>query len=142
VIGYFDTSAFVPLLIMEPSSPFCRLFWDDSDSVVTSRLLYVEAAAALAQAERMERIGAREHRAALRLLDQMWAEFDIVEADDLLVSRAAELAEQVALRGYDAVHCASAEQVAAADLVVASGDRRLLTACADIGLLTADTNAD
>jgi uncharacterized protein len=141
VIGYFDTSALVPLLVMEPSSPFCRLFWDDSDTVVTSRLLYVESAAALAQAERMGRIGAREHLAALRLLDQLWAEFQVVEADELLVSRAAELAKQVALRGYDAVHCASAEQVASDDLVVASGDRRLLIACAEIGLLTADTNA-
>jgi hypothetical protein len=36
VIGYFDTSAFVPLLIAEPSSGLCRRLWDDADVVVTT----------------------------------------------------------------------------------------------------------
>jgi len=31
VIGYLDTSAFVPLLVAEPSSPSYRRFWDDAD---------------------------------------------------------------------------------------------------------------
>jgi predicted nucleic acid-binding protein len=54
VIGYLDTSALVPLLIAEPTSAACRRFWDDADTVVFSRLLYVETAAALAQARRMD----------------------------------------------------------------------------------------
>jgi predicted nucleic acid-binding protein len=140
VIGYFDTSAFVPLLVAEPGSGFCRRLWDSSDAVVTSRLLYVETAAALAQALRLGRIVRRDHRAALRLLDEMWAEFDVVEADSLVVDRAAELAFSEALRGYDAVHCASAEQVDDDDLVVASGDHALLAACARLGISTADTS--
>jgi len=140
VIGYFDTSAFVPLLVAEPGSPFCRRFWDSSDAVVTSRLLYVETAAALAQALRLGRIAPQHHRTALRLLDQMWTEFAIVEAAAAVVDRAAELACSEALRGYDAVHCASAEQIDDDDLVVASGDRALLAACARLGISTADTN--
>ena len=51
MIGYLDTSAFIPLLLKEPSSAACRRFWDDCDAVVSNRLLYVETAAALAQAE-------------------------------------------------------------------------------------------
>jgi hypothetical protein len=43
------------------------------------------------------------------------------------------------LRGYDAVHCASAEQIRDRDLVVASGGRALLAACSQLGLATADT---
>jgi predicted nucleic acid-binding protein len=140
VIGYFDTSAFVPLLIAEPGSVFCRRLWDSSDAVVTSRLLYVEAAAALAQALRLGRIVRRNHRKALRLLDQMWVEFQVVEADSAVVDRAAELAYSEALRGYNAVHCASAEQIDDDDLVVASGDRAVLTACARLGISTADTS--
>ncbi|MGH8828501.1 MAG: hypothetical protein ACRDVZ_13095, partial [Jiangellaceae bacterium] len=35
VIGYLDTSAFVPLLVAEPSSESCRRFWHDADAVVT-----------------------------------------------------------------------------------------------------------
>jgi len=140
VIGYFDTSAFVPLLIAEPGSAFCRRFWDSSDAVVTSRLLYVETAAALAQALRLGRLVRRDHRAALGLLDQMWAEFEVVEADSIVVDRAAELTHSESLRGYDAVHCASAEQVDDDDLVLASGDRALMAACARLGMSTADTN--
>jgi PIN domain len=81
VIGYFDTSAFAPLLVAEPASVFCRRLWDSSDAVVTSRLLYVETAAALAQALGLGRVARRHHGTALRLLYQMWAEFEVVEAD-------------------------------------------------------------
>jgi predicted nucleic acid-binding protein len=129
----------VPLLVAEPGSALCRQLWDSSDAVVTSRLLYVESAAALAQALRLRRLAARDHRSALRLRDRLWAEFDIVEADEVVVGRAAELAHTCALRGYDAVHCASAEQLDDDDLVVASGDRSLLEACARLGMSTADT---
>ena len=140
MIGYFDTSAFVPLLIAEPGSDFCRRLWDSSDAVVTSRLLYVETSVALAQALCLGRIVRRNHSAALRLLDQMWVEFDVVEVDSVIVERAAELAYSEALPGYDAVHCASAEQVDDDDLVLASGDRALLAAGARLGMSTADTN--
>ncbi|MCS7476665.1 type II toxin-antitoxin system VapC family toxin [Umezawaea endophytica] len=141
MIGYFDTSAFVPLLITESSSEFCRRFWNDSDSVVTTRLLYVEAAAALAQGVRMGRLTDEGHGEALRLMDRMWNEFEIVEVDEVVTGRAAELAHLFALRGYDAVHVASADQLEDGDLVVASGDTKLLKACSQLGLSTADTNA-
>lgn len=140
MIGYFDTSAVVPILVAEPSSTFCRDFWGEADDVVTSRLTYVEAAAALSQARRLNRVSDADHRAALANLDQLWGEFGIVEVDEILVRRAAELAYAAGLRGYDAVHCASAEQIDDSDLVVASGDQRLLAACAELGLATADTN--
>lgn len=140
MICYFDTSAFVPLLVAEPSSSACQQLWDDADAVVTTRLLYVETAAALAQAARLDRVDARGHRVSLHNLDRLLAEFEIVEVDEPVVHRAAELARQCALRGYDAVHCASAEQLDDNDLVVASGDRKLLDACRALGLATADVN--
>jgi len=140
VICYFDTSAFVPLLIAEPGSVLCRRLWDEADRVVTSRLLYVEAAAALAQGLRIGRLTQRDHRSAMRLHHRLWREFDVVEVDESVVDRAADLAFRFALRGYDAMHGASAERVGDDDLVVASGDRRLLDACAALFLATADTN--
>jgi hypothetical protein len=142
VIGYLDTSAFVPLLIAEPSSPSCRRFWDDADTVVASRLMYVEAAASLAQARRLNRLTTRTHRGALTLLDQLWEQVDVVEVDQPAVVRAAALAEQqLGLRGYDAVHSAAAESVLDDDLVAAAGDRELLAAWSKLGLATYDTNA-
>ncbi|MGZ0149858.1 type II toxin-antitoxin system VapC family toxin [Kribbella sp. WER1] len=140
MIGYLDTSAFVPLLVSEPSSAACRRFWDDADAVVSSRLLYVETAAALAQAHRGARLDDQAYASCRRLLDQLWAQLEIAEVDQPLIQRAAELADLLALRGYDAVHCASAEQLEDADLVVASGDKRLLDAWKSLGLATFDTN--
>ncbi|PXY27771.1 type II toxin-antitoxin system VapC family toxin [Prauserella muralis] len=139
MITYFGTSAFVPLLVDEPSSPFCRRLWDDADSVVTSRLLYVEAAAALAQALRLGRLTNAQHTSALRLHNQLWQEFDIVEVSESTIHRAADLAHTLALRGYDAVHAASAEQLNDHDLIVASGDHKLLEGCATLGMATANT---
>jgi predicted nucleic acid-binding protein len=140
VICYLDTSALVPLLITEPASDASRRLWDDADEVVTVRLAYVEAAAALAQARRLGRLTPARERTVLRALDRLWAEVDVVEVDDVLVRRAAELARLQALRGYDAVHCAAAEQLADDDLVVAAGDRELLRACRALGISIADIN--
>ncbi|HEY0167473.1 MAG TPA: type II toxin-antitoxin system VapC family toxin [Jatrophihabitans sp.] len=139
MIGYLDTSALVPLLITEPSSASCRRFFDDADTVVSSRLAYVETAAALAQARRLDRITTATHQAALRSLEDLWAQFDIVEADEALIGDAAELAHRHDLRGHDAVHCASARQLDDADLVAAAGDRQLLHAWSALGLATYDT---
>jgi predicted nucleic acid-binding protein len=139
VIVYFDTSAFVPLLVTEPGTPLARELWASADEVVTTRLLYVEAAAALARARRMERITGRNHRAALDSLDDLWRDFRVVEIDETVARRAADLADRHALRGYDAVHCASAERIDAPDLVVASGDKDLLAACTELALATALT---
>jgi len=141
LIGYLDTSAFVPMLIREPSSQSCHRFWDDADDVVSSRLLYVETAAALAQAHRMSRMDDREHSRCIRRLEELWTQIEVTEVDEPLVRRAAELTDTLALRGYDAVHCAAAEQVDDSDLVAASGDRRLLAAWKSLGVATFDTNA-
>lgn len=140
MIGYVDTSAFVPLLVTEPGTPGCRQFWDHADDVVTSRITYVETAAALAQAVRMDRLSRKRRQRCLERLDELWAELAVVEVDDDLVRRAAVLADRCSLRGYDAVHCASAEQIPDEDLVAASGDARLLAAWAELGVATFDSN--
>jgi predicted nucleic acid-binding protein len=136
---YLDTSAFVPLLIDEPSSEASRELWDAADAVATSRLLFVEAAAALAQATRLHRLHESHRRSAVHLLEQLWQEFDVVEVDAVVMRRAAEVAHLCRLRGYDAMHCASAEQLDDTDLVVASSDRHVLRACQQLGLATANT---
>lgn len=141
MIAYFDTSAFVPLLVAEPTSAGCRRLWDDADDVVSSRLLYVEAAAALAQARRLHRLTARSHRAARGRLDELWSQMGVAEIDQTLVESAAGLTVRFELREYDAVHCASAQQLDSDDLVAATGDQRLLRAWADLGLSTFDPNA-
>lgn len=142
MIAYFDTSALVPLLIDEPTSPICVRLWDDADDVVSVRIAYVEAAAAIAQARRIGRLTRRQQRDAVMLLDDKWQQLQLVDIDDPLVRRAGALADQHSLRGYDATHCAGAESISDADVVAASGDRQLIAAWRALGLSTLDVNDD
>ncbi len=141
MIVYLDTSALVPLVIEAQSSEACRRLWDEADDVVSSRLGYVEAAAALAQARRLERLTPRQQSSALRALDDHWSQMQIAEIDQPLVERAAKLAQDFAMRGYDAVHAASAEFVNGDSVVAGSGDRHLLEAWRRPGINTYDTSA-
>jgi uncharacterized protein len=140
VIAYIDTSAFIPLVLAEPTSAACRRLWDDADVVVTSRLLYVESAAAFAHARRLGRITDDQHGRALGVTELLWAQIEVIEFDAELASQAASLARVHALRGYDAVHCAAALTLQDATVVAAAGDRRLLAAWHDLGVATFDTH--
>jgi hypothetical protein len=140
LIAYLDTSAFVPLIVQEPGSASCRRIWNDADVVISSRLLYVETTAALAQARRMKRLTLRTHRASNALLERLWPELDVIEVDETMMRRAAALADEFGLRGYDAVHCASIEQLDDADVVGAAGDRQILQAWSALGIATFDSN--
>lgn len=142
MIAYLDTSALVPLLIDEPASPLCERLWDDADDVVSVRIGYVEASAAIAQARRLGRLTRSQQRDAITLLDEKWSQLQIVDIDETLVRRAGALADLHSLRGYDATHCAGAESINDADVVAASGDRQLLAAWRDLGVNTVDVNIE
>jgi uncharacterized protein len=104
--------------------------------VVASRLLYPEACAALAAAKRSGRLAARSLRRAVVDLDRFHAELTLIELDGPLTTLAGDLAERHALRGYDAVHLASALAVGDPELVLVSWDRELAAAAASAGLNT------
>jgi uncharacterized protein len=142
LICYFDTSALIPLLVEEAGSDIAGRLWDTADRVVSSRLVYAEARAALAQAHRTDRIGAAGLRRAVTDLEGLMGDFDLVEVGAAVVHRAGELAEQLALRGYDAVHLGSAESLADPDLVLVAGDRQLLRAAGELQIAVADLDTD
>lgn len=76
--------------------------------------------------------------AAREQLELLWNAVDPVEVDGDVVARAGDLAEQHALRAYDALHLASAESVADSETVLVSADRELLAAARARGLATLD----
>jgi uncharacterized protein len=137
LIVYFDTSAIVPIVIEEPSSPAASRLWDVADRVVSSRLIYAEGRAALAMARRVERVSERQLRTAVEDFELLHQQLDIVEVTESLVREAGALAEQFALRGYDAVHLASAQLVHDPDMVLAAGDTDLLGAARALGIAVA-----
>ena len=139
MIAYFDTSAVIPLLIGEPSSPTCARVWNEAARSISVRLLYPEARAALARAERMGRITKRQHESAVAELEAIITEIDHVEITAELARNAGDLAQAHQLRGYDAVHLAAAMTALDAELVLVTGDNDLAGAARTLGLPVALT---
>jgi len=122
---YFDSSAFVKLLVEESGSDLAATLWDGCDAAVASRLAYPEVRAALAAATRNHDLDDRDLDAAERAWDGFWAATRPVELTPAVEQHAGRLARAHALRGADAVHLASALAVGEADLVFAVWHRRL-----------------
>jgi hypothetical protein len=139
VIAYFDTSALIPLVVAEPGSDYATRVWDAAERLVTVRVAYPEGRAALAQARRLGRLTPRAYRTARDGFEDLWRQLDRVEVTAGLAQRAGDLAEQLALRGYDAVHLAAAETIADPDLVVVAGDGPLCDAAVTLGFTISRT---
>ena len=108
MITYVDTSTLIKLFIDEAGSAHAQDVWDASDVRASSRLVVVESRAALAAAARAGRLGRAQHRAAKRELAALIDHLTLVEVTGELIADAAGMAEVERLRGYDAVHLASA----------------------------------
>lgn len=124
-IVYFDSSAFVKLVVEEDGSELAAMLWDGCDAAVSSRLAYPEVRAALAAAGRAHRLDPVDQRHAETAWEGYWSATRAVELSESVTLRAGELASQHALRGADAVHLASALAISADDTLFAVWDQRL-----------------
>lgn len=133
---YVDTSMLVKLLIEEEGSDSAELIWNRAEMLVSARVLYAEARAALAAARRTDRLSSKQHRSAVAEFDILWAQLNIAEISQELVEQAAQLSDVHGLRGYDAIHLAAAILVGAT--ILASADSDLCDAAARHDLHVAD----
>lgn len=137
--AYFDTSALVPLLIEESATPLCTDAWNEAEVILSSAMTYVEVHAALAQAVRTGRIDTSAHSRGLQEFEVVWEDMSRIAVTNDVIVRAATMASSHTLRGYDAVHCATALAAASDDFVAVSGDQDLLRAWSALGIATIDT---
>ena len=136
-IVYFDSSAFVKLLVDEEDSDIAAALWDGCDAAVSSRLAYPEVRAALAAAGRDRRLDGDAQRQAEAAWDEYWAATRAVELTQTITAHAGRLAGTHALRGADAVHLASALAVGVADTVLAAWDQLLRSGAETAGVALA-----
>jgi len=137
VILYLDTSALVKLYVAEAASDLVRREVRACNQAATSRVAYPEARAALARRQRERALSGPGLRRAATALDRDLDAMVIVELRPALARMAGELAEHHGLRGFDAIHLASAlelERLVAGPLRFISFDDRQSTAAAAIGL--------
>ncbi len=107
MIHYLDTSALVKRYVNEAGSPSVRPLFR-AGGVATSRIAYAEIAATMARLCREGALTEAGRDAVSARLDTDFAAITIVEIRAALVQRVPALAARQPLRGYDAVHLASA----------------------------------
>ena len=134
LIAYFDASALVKLFLDEVDSDLARHVWGSGVRVTTSRVSHAELACALAAAVRT----GRHPRGAVdsEVVDGTFLgeRADYIEADARVVNTAAVVGVRHGLRGVDAIHVASAMQLADFGPMLVSWDERQRQAARAEGL--------
>jgi predicted nucleic acid-binding protein len=115
--------------------------WGGAYPAASSILAYPEGRAALAAARRLDRLDEDEHRQALEVFEELYRELAAIGVDEALAARAAEHAENLGLRGYDAIHLATALELGDEEVVLVTWDRDLARAAGRVGLAIAGIDA-
>lgn len=105
--------------------------------MAASVLNYPEGRAALAAAKRAGRLSETAHRQALSDFAALQEAMISLGVDTELARSAGALAEEHGLRGYDAVHLATALELGGHDAVLVTWDADLGRAASQVGLAVA-----
>jgi len=125
---FCDTSALVKLVIEEPESEHMLRAANAAEWIAVCRITWAEAVAAMARRAREDPASADAIQQAREQLGLLWPSLLIVEVSQPLVEAAGRFADGFALRGYDSVQLAAAQQLQNTieqPLTFACFDRRL-----------------
>ena len=108
MILYLDTSALIKRYIDETGSEESRTWIKVSQTKATSLITRAEMAAGLTRLLRMNVLTRADYSRAIQEFRTDWIDYRRLAMTEQLVARAARLACEFGLRGYDAVHLAAA----------------------------------
>jgi len=139
MVGYYlDTSAMLKRYVDEPGSSWLRTQIGLAASLVSSQLLIVEITSAFNRRVREGTLTPAEYRRLRDIFrDDCRNEYQMIALLDPVVDLACDLIERHPLRGYDAVHLATA--LIAHQSLRVRGLPGLVFLCADDRLLGAAT---
>jgi predicted nucleic acid-binding protein len=138
MILYLDASALVKRYVAEPGTSEVAQAIAGAEVVGTSTISRAETAAALAKAVRVGTLIREAAASALQVFRSEWMNLVRVQPTELLVARADALAWELGLRGYDAVHLASAllwKEGMGQEVTVATFDQQLWEAATQRDLI-------
>ena len=124
------------LVIVEEGSDLVAELWATRHRAASSILSYPEGRAALAAARRGGRLSARGQARAGEEFESLHSELLLIGIDTSLARRAGALAEELGLRGYDAVHLATALAAGRATTLI-TWDQELSRAASEYGFAVA-----
>ncbi len=128
MIVYLDASALVKRYIAETGSPEVEALIGEAQAIGTAVISRAEVAAALAKAARIGLVAREAAANALQAFNADWEHLVRLQLSEPLAARAAALAWEHGLRGYDSVHLASAlvwSETLGEPVTVATYDREL-----------------
>jgi len=108
MILYLETSNLVKLYVREADSEEIAKLIAEAEVVATSIVAYPEARAAFARKFREKGITEEDYARIKEDLEKDWEKLFIIKLTDSLARSSGGLAEKCALRGFDALHLASA----------------------------------
>ncbi len=136
MILYTDTSSLVKLYVEEVGSDAVRELVRKADMVASCRVALPEMVSALTRRHHNHQIETPVYELLIQAVGNDWKHLVVLEFDEQL---AAELVKRHALRGYDAVHLASALRLSGNNqvrMVFSSYVQQLMQAAKDEGLVT------
>lgn len=108
MILYLDTSALVKLYVAEEGSGSVAEQVKMADIVATSRVAYVEANAGIARKHREGEFARADYARLLKTFEVDWENYFVIEMTADVARLGGELVQRHPLRGFDAIHLASA----------------------------------
>ena len=140
MILYLDTSALVKLYVQEAGTDAVKAWVVGAEATATSWVAYAETRAAFARARREGVTAPERHQERIGQFNRDWEALMRVQFLPHIARSAGELTEVYGLRGFDAIHLASAlhlrDRVTPVPFVLAAFDRRLRDAAERAGLQT------
>jgi uncharacterized protein len=108
MILYLDTSSLVKLYVEEDESSKVAALVNASSVTATSIVAYAEARAAFARRFREKAFASKAYNLIRESFDNDWDKYMVLNLTGATIKMAGDLAERHSLRGFDAIHLASA----------------------------------
>ncbi len=130
-MNYLDTSSLIKRFVTEKGSPRVESLVSQRGHVATAKIAYAEVYAGLARKHREGHLPGSQYALACRQFESDWQSYVRLDLEDEILILARDLIQRHPLRGFDAIHLASALSLKAAlgeDVTFAAADERLLRA--------------
>jgi predicted nucleic acid-binding protein len=141
---YFDTSALIKRFVAEKGTALVQRVMAKESLVATATVAYAEIYAGLTRKYRDDHLSRAEYTLVCKKFERDWPAYIRVELRDEILQLSRELIQRHPLRGFDAIHLASALSLKTnldGDVTFAAADERLLRAASaeDLEVLDVET---
>jgi predicted nucleic acid-binding protein len=143
-MNYLDTSALIKRFVSEKGSPVVLALIKRNEPIATAKIAYAEIYAGLTRKLREGGLSNARYALACRQFESDWNAYLRIELQDTVLLRARDLIKRHPLRGFDAVHLASAlnlKDILGEEMTFVAADERLLRAAKaeQLGILNPET---